>query len=107
MKKILIFLALSTTLVFSQNEFRVNTFTDTTQRWASVDKDGNGNYYVVWQSINWLSSVSPFQIVLQQFNSSDQKVGGEVLVNGATTYKQEKPTIATNSSGKVLLFGLQ
>jgi hypothetical protein len=47
-----------------------------------------------------LSSVSPYQIVLQQFNSSDQKIDGEVLVNVASTFKQEKPAIATNNSGK-------
>lgn len=103
MKKIFILLVLSSIAIFSQSEFLVNTYTDTTQRWSSIDKDGNGNYYVVWQSINWISSVAPYQIVLQQFNSNDQKVGSEVLVNGASTYKQEKPAIVTNAFGKSII----
>jgi hypothetical protein len=102
MKNILLFV-LSSTLLFSQSEFLVNTYTDTTQRWPSVDKDGIGNYYIVWQSLNQVSSNSKSDIYLQQFSSSDVKVGGEVLVNTATTDNQEKPVIATNATGRSIV----
>ncbi|OGU54991.1 MAG: hypothetical protein A2006_10205 [Ignavibacteria bacterium GWC2_35_8] len=103
MKKIFLLLVLSSTLLLSQNEFLVNTLTDTTQRWPSVDKDGSGNYYVVWQSIFLPSSISPYPIYLQMFNSNDVKVGGEILVNEATGKKQEKPVIATNAAGRSVI----
>ena len=103
MKKIYLLLLLSSTLLFSQNEFLVNTYTDTTQRWPSVDKDGNGNYYIVWQSIVPFSSISPYPIYLQQFNPNNEKVGDEILVNVPSPFKQEKPAIATNSNGKSIV----
>ena len=85
MKKLFVILVLSSSLLFSQNEFLVNTITDSTQRWPAIDKDGNGNYYVVWQSVNLVSSISPYPIYLQQFNSNNEKVGGEILVNESTS----------------------
>lgn len=100
MKKLLALFILSSSLLFSQSEFLVNTITDSTQRWPSINKDGNGNYYVVWQSIVPFSSISPYPIYLQQFNSKNEKVGSEILVNESTPFKQEKPTIATNAGGK-------
>jgi len=100
MKKIFLLIVLSSTLLFSQDEFLVNTFKDSTQRWPSIDKDGDGNYYVVWQSINLVSSISPYPICLQQFNSNNVKVGSEIVVNEATGNKQEKPVIATNATGR-------
>lgn len=100
MKKIFLLIVLSSTLLFSQDEFLVNTFKDSTQRWPSIDKDGDGNYYVVWQSINLVSSISSYPICLQQFNSNNVKVGSEIVVNEATGNKQEKPVIATNATGR-------
>jgi len=103
MKKIFMLLIISSTLILSQNEFLVNTYTDSTQRWPSIDKDGSGNYYVVWQSTNLISSISPHPIYLQHFNSNNEKVGNEILVNESTPYKQEKPVIATNANGRSIV----
>src|SRR3989304_7133482 len=100
MKKIFLLFIFNSTLLLSQNEFLVNTYTDSTQRWPSIDKDGNGNYYVIWQSLNQASVYSKGDIFLQQFNSNDVKVGDEELVNLITGNNQEKPVIATNSFGK-------
>ncbi len=103
MKSILTFLVLTSSIIFSQNEFQVNTFSDTTQRWASIDKDGSGNYYVVWQSLNQVSPTSQSDIFLQMFNANDAKVGGEILVNLFTLNNQEKPSIATNQLGRSVI----
>jgi hypothetical protein len=103
MKKIFLLFIISSTLLLSQNEFLINTYTHSTQRWPSIDKDGSGNYYVVWQSINRYSSISPHPIYLQQFNSNNEKVGNEILVNQSIPYKQEKPFIATNENGRSIV----
>ncbi len=100
MKKIFLLIVVSSTLLISQNEFVVNTFTDSTQRWPSIDKDGSGNYYVVWQSLNQVSANSKSDIYLQMYNSNDAKVSSEVLVNSSTSNNQEKPVIATNANGR-------
>jgi hypothetical protein len=100
MKNLFILFILSPVFLFSQKEFLVNTCSDNTQRWSAVDKDSIGNYYIVWQSLNQVSSSSKSDIYLQQFNSNDVKVGREVLVNDIVTHNQEKPDIATNPDGK-------
>jgi hypothetical protein len=100
MKNLFLLLVLSPVFHFSQNEFLVNTCSDNTQRWSAVDKDSIGNYYIVWQSLNQVSSNSKRDIYVQQFNSNDVKVGREVLVNDVVTHNQEKPVIATNPNGK-------
>lgn len=100
MKKIF-YLFIFSPLLFSQIEFQVNSSSDSTQRWPSIDRDGLGNYYVVWQSsVNLISSISVSAIILQQFNANDEKVGSEIVVNSAAPFLQEKPYIATNQNGK-------
>ncbi|NWF88172.1 MAG: hypothetical protein HXY50_01785, partial [Ignavibacteriaceae bacterium] len=103
MKRIFTFLLIVSSLLFSQNEFQVNTYSDSTQRWPSISIDGNGNYYVVWQSLLRDSLNTNSNIYLQQFNSNDEKIGSEVLVNGYEWDQQEKPVIATNSSGTSII----
>jgi hypothetical protein len=103
MKKIFLLIVINSAFLFSQNEFLVNTFTDSTQRWPAIDKDGNGNYYVVWQSLNQVATNSKSDIYLQMFNSSNTKIGGEVLINSTVTNNQEKSVIATNSNGKCIV----
>lgn len=100
MKKISSLILIASSIIFSQSEFQVNTFSDSTQRWPGIDKDGNGNYYVAWQSLNQITPTSQNDIYLQMFNSNDIKVGGEVLVNSSTLNNQEKPAIATNPLGR-------
>lgn len=103
MKKISTLIVLTSSLILSQNEFQVNTYSDTTQRCPSIDKDGSGNYYVVWQSLNQVSPTSQGDIYLQMFNESDAKVEGEILVNSFTLNNQEKPSIAANQSGRSVI----
>lgn len=103
MKKIILMLVLISSFHFSQNEFKVNTYSDSTQRWPAIDRDGSGNYYVVWQSLNQISPSSQSDIYLQMFDQNDVKIGTEVLVNFYTSENQEKPFIATNASGKSII----
>ncbi|MBZ0198476.1 MAG: T9SS type A sorting domain-containing protein [Ignavibacteriaceae bacterium] len=103
MKKIFLLLVLCSFFTQAQNEFLVNTYQDTVQRSPVIAKDGSGNYVVVWQSLNQASSNSGYDIYLQLYNASDQKVGGEILVNQISTGIQEKPSVAMSESGKVLV----
>ncbi len=103
MKKLFLLLALCSFFLQAQNEFLVNTYQDTVQRSPVIARDGSGNFVVVWQSLNQASSNSGYDIYLQLFNTSDQKVGGEVLVTQTSTGIQEKPAVAMSEAGKVIV----
>ena len=97
-KYILGFLFLGLQLI-AQNEFIINTYTDSTQRDPQIDKDNLGNYVVVWTSLNQIDVSHADDIYLQKFNAADQKIGAEELVNTVTENNQEKPAVAMNGSG--------
>lgn len=97
----LIFFILS--WVYAQDEFLVNTHLDSTQREPAIARDPAGNYVVVWTSEAQVDSHSQGDIFLQFFNSQDQKISSEILVNTATVGDQEKPAVAMNSSGDALV----
>ncbi len=101
-KYILGFLFLGLQL-FAQNEFIVNTYTDSTQRDPQIDKDNSGNYVIVWTSLNQISVNNADEIYLQKFNSANQKIGSEELVNSVTEKNQEKPAIAMNGNGMFVI----
>ncbi|MCX8010370.1 MAG: hypothetical protein N3A61_04405, partial [Ignavibacteria bacterium] len=83
------------------NEFRVNTFTDSTQREPVAAADNNGNYVVVWTSTS--QDGSEGGIYAQRFNANDQKVGSEFKVNTTTLKNQYRPAVDMNSSGRFVV----
>lgn len=87
----------------AQTEFLVNTHTDTTQRSPVIARDAAGNYVIVWKSLNQVSPTSQGDIFLQRFNSSDQKIGTETLVNTETNFNQEYPAVAMNAAGNFVV----
>lgn len=99
MKKIFLVTVLMTTISLAQSEFLVNTHLDSTQRDPQIAGDGAGNYVVVWQSYNQVSPTSEGDIYFQRFNTNDQKVGVETVVNTITTKNQERPAVAMNGQG--------
>ena len=103
MKKIFLLFVFSSLILNAQNEYLVNTFKDSIQRSPVVAKDGSGNYVVVWQSLNQAAANSNYDIYMQLYNSSDEKIGGEILVNQTTAGAQEKPAVAMNNNGKVVV----
>ncbi|PJB00151.1 MAG: hypothetical protein CO127_09120, partial [Ignavibacteria bacterium CG_4_9_14_3_um_filter_36_18] len=88
MKKIFLLFVFSSLILNAQNEYLVNTFKDSIQRSPVVAKDGSGNYVVVWQSLNQAAANSNYDIYMQLYNSSDEKIGGEILVNQTTAGAQ-------------------
>ena len=103
MKKIFLLFVFSSLILNAQNEYLVNTFKDSIQRSPVVAKDGSGNYVVVWQSLNQAAANSNYDIYMQLYNSNDEKIGGEILVNQTTAGAQEKPAVAMNNNGKVVV----
>jgi hypothetical protein len=86
-------------LVYSQGEFLVNTYQDSTQREPAIARDADGNYVVVWTSEAQVDSHSQGDIYLQLMDAQDQKIGPEVQVNTTTIGDQEKPAVAMNYNG--------
>lgn len=87
-------------LIFG-DEFKVNTYSDTTQREPVIASDGFGNYLIVWSSINQDGSESG--IYGQRFNSNDIKIGAEFSVNTTTVKTQYRPAVDMNSSGRFVV----
>lgn len=83
------------------NEFKVNTYSDTTQREPVIASDGFGNYLIVWSSINQDGSESG--IYGQRFNSNDVKIGSEFRINTTTSKTQYRPAVDMNSSGRFVV----
>ncbi len=88
---------------FSQTEFIVNTTQDSTQRDPHIVRDGAGNYAVVWNAVDYAAVGSRGDIVLQFFDASDAKLGGEVLVDTTSAGDQEKPAAAMNAAGDLIV----
>lgn len=104
MKKIIyVLLVFLVSSLYAQSEYIVNTYKDSTQRDPQIARDSQGNYVIVWTSLNQISVSSADEIYLQKFNSQDQLVGTEELVNTVTDKNQERPAIAMNGSGTFVI----
>lgn len=73
-------------------EFRINTITNSFQRYASVSMDATGNFVVTWTNNNGASTGE--DIYARRYNSSGVAQGAEFVVNqntsGAQRYSQVK-----------------
>ena len=105
MKTLLLFTLtlLSVGLLFGQSEFVVNTTLDSVQRDPQIARDASGNTVVVWKSEAQVDSASRGDLCLQFFDASDQKVGSESLINAVTAGDQDKPAIAMNGNGDLIV----
>ncbi len=105
MKTFLLFFSLFASLASAQaqSEFIVNTTRDSTQRDPHIARDGAGNFVVVWNAVDFDTVGSRGDIVLQFFDTSEAVQGGEVLVNTTTAGDQEKPAVAMNAAGDLVV----
>jgi hypothetical protein len=79
-------------------EFRVNTYTPSSQGYPSVASDSSGNFVVVWQS--FAPPPGPGAAVFgQRYASSGSPLGPEFRVNTFNTGYQGLPSLASDSSG--------
>ena len=82
-------------------EFRVNTYTTSTQRTPSVAADGSGNLVVVWESGG--QDGSSYGVFGQRFASSGAPAGPEFRVNTYTTLQQGYPSVAADPAGNFVV----
>ncbi len=75
------------------SEFQVNTYTADSQKVPSVATFNNGNFVVVWQSLQQDGSNNG--IYGQLFAGNAFKIGNEFQVNTYTTNSQGSPSVAT------------
>jgi hypothetical protein len=78
-------------------EFKVNTYTQFGQQYASVAMDSDGDFVVTWQSNG--QDGGDFGVFAQRFNSFGVAQGGEFRVNSVTTGSQEYPTVSMDADG--------
>src|SRR5262245_65799571 len=79
------------------SEFQVNTYTTSSQTFASVAADADGNFVVVWHSFG--QDGSGRGVFGQRFDSDGVPQGKEFQVNSYATGSQETPAVAADASG--------
>jgi hypothetical protein len=77
-------------------EFRVNTFTTSSQMSPSIAMDSDSDFVIAWNGSTALDGDGVFA---QRFNAAGEPQGGEFLVNTFTTGPQEEVSIAMDSDG--------
>ena len=78
------------------SEFRVNTYTTSSQRNPSVAMDADGDFVVTWQSDQ---DGSPSSVYGQRYNALGVAQGSEFRVNTYTTSTQFNAAVAMNADG--------
>lgn len=82
-------------------EFRVNSYTTSTQRDAAVACDGAGNFVVAWNSQG--QDGLGYGVFAQRYSSTGTPLGGEFRVNSYTTTSQKIPSVASDSAGNFVV----
>jgi len=82
-------------------EFRINTYTTSSQRRASVASDANGNFVVVWQSS--FQDGYGYGVFGQRYKFSGLPLGAEFHVNTFTFTSQSFPSVASDSGGNFIV----
>jgi hypothetical protein len=83
------------------DDFQVNTFTPSFQRWPSVAADAAGRFVVAWISYGSSGTDTPgsYSIQARRFESSGSPAGADFQVNAFTTSHQTSPSVAMGPSG--------
>ncbi|TFH43823.1 MAG: DUF4347 domain-containing protein, partial [Lysobacterales bacterium] len=86
-------------------ESQVNTQTVNAQSNAAMAMDANGNYVVVWYSVDQdnkgIDALGG--IYAQRYDATGNTQGGEILVNSTVTGDQLDPTVAMSADGKFVV----
>jgi hypothetical protein len=82
-------------------EFQANSYALDAQRIAAVAGDAAGNFIVVWESTG--QDGDNRGIFGQRYAASGARRGGEFQVNSYTTNYQERPSVASDANGNVLV----
>jgi hypothetical protein len=81
-------------------EFQVNTYTTSHQRFPSVAIETNGDFIVAWESFGSTGGdTDRTSIQIRRFDAAGASVGGEFQVNTYTTGYQGFPSVGIGSDG--------
>ena len=90
-------------LLFSQDEIRINSFLNYDQRDPHIVSDKHGNFLVVWTSYNQANDSSKEDIYFQNLDADLNKIANETLVNDIISGDQIRPAVAMNESGDFII----
>ncbi|MBD2520023.1 putative Ig domain-containing protein [Nostoc sp. FACHB-973] len=82
-------------------EFKVNTYTNSSQFDPTVAMDTDGDFVISWTSYG--QDGSGYGIYAQRYNSAGVAVGGEFKVNTYTNNFQVNPTVAMDADGDFVI----
>lgn len=82
------------------SEFRVNTTTEGNQHRPAVALDSDGDFVIVWES---LDDESTYGIFAQRFGPAGDPLGSEVLVNSYTSSNQQYSAVAVDGAGNFVV----
>jgi hypothetical protein len=82
---------------FLGGEFKVNTETTTQERFLSLAMDEDGDFLVVWQSVDFGTNTSTVEG--RRYASDGSPQGGQFMLNAATTNGAIKPAVAMEPDG--------
>jgi|GEM_PF-1440914 len=89
--------------LLAQSEILVNASQDSTQRDPQIANDGAGNMFVVWTAEEYAGVKSRGDIVMRALLTDGTPAGAEILVNTITSGDQERPAIAMNAVGDLVV----
>jgi len=84
-------------------EFRVNTYTTSSQGSASIAMDTDGDFIVAWDSYGQEVGAVGFGVYAQRYNSAGVPQGAEMHINTFTTSYQRTPDVATDAVGNFVV----
>jgi Ca2+-binding RTX toxin-like protein len=82
-------------------EFLVNTLTAGNQFARSVAADAQGNFVVVWESVDSLTSIK--SVRGRRFNAAGTALGNDFAISSNTTRDQEQPEVAMDAEGNFVV----
>ena len=88
-------------LAVSGSEITVNTTTANNQQRPAIAMDDNGNYIIVWESLD--QDGDGYGIYFQAYDNAGTPQGSETIVNTTTTNDQRMPDIAMDSDGDFVI----
>jgi hypothetical protein len=83
------------------SEFRVNTYTTSTQRNPNVAMDSDGDFVITWLSNG--NDGSGYGVYAQRYTSTGSVNGSEFQVSTYTTSDQSSPNVAMDSDGDFVI----
>jgi len=83
------------------SEFHINTHTTNKQVSPVIAVDPNGDFVVVWNSLD--QDLSGYGVFGQRFNAAGDTLGGEFPVNTYTTGQQSNPSVTWLASGDFIV----